>query len=134
MRKGNQIPADSQSVAQTAINRKALDVKVLDLRGACSYADYFVIASATSITHAKAIADAVYGTHFNEHSAMEGYDHGNWIVIDHGDVITHIFLQETRVFYNLEKLWSHVPEVELEHLETASDKKKLAGSQHSQAL
>ncbi|MCB0326551.1 MAG: ribosome silencing factor [Bdellovibrionales bacterium] len=133
MRKTKQITADFPSVAQTAANRKAFDIKVLDLRGACSYADYFVITSATSVTHAKAIADAVYGTHYNQYSSMEGYDHGQWIIIDHGDVVTHIFLEETRTFYNLEKLWSHVPSVEWD---AGADEKALHFSppQHSQAL
>lgn len=88
--------------------KKAFDVVVLDLRGLFPFSDYWILCSGASLLQTKAIADeilrnleeaGVYPFH------VEGEDTGEWILIDYGDVIVHVFRQEEREFYNLEKLW-----------------------------
>lgn len=94
--------------AALALDKKAFDVKVLDIRGLSTIADYLVIATGTSDKQVVAIADSVrtglkkYGKAID----MEGAKEGKWIVIDYGDVIVHVFLEEMRRYYNLDELWS----------------------------
>ena len=94
--------------AALALDKKAFDVKVLDIRGLSTIADYLVIATGTSDKQVVAIADSVrtglkkYGKAID----MEGAKEGKWIVIDYGDVIVHVFLEEMRRYYDLDELWS----------------------------
>ena len=98
-------------------DKKAQDIKVLDIKGVSQLADYFVICSGTSSTHVKALADEVeyqLGGHeadigFNK----EGYGTGTWILMDYKDIIVHIMFGETRDFYNLEHLWSDGTEIDI---------------------
>lgn len=81
---------------------------MLDVSGICSFADFFVICSAGNRTQLKAIADHVVDA-MNQagrkRSHSEGDAKSGWILLDYGDVIVHIFLEETREFYDLERLW-----------------------------
>jgi ribosome-associated protein len=101
--------------AALALDKKAFDVKVLDIRGISTIADYLVIATGTSDKQVTAIADSVrtglkkYGKAID----MEGAKEGKWVVIDYGDVIVHVFLEEMRRYYNLDELWSAAREVEI---------------------
>lgn len=101
--------------AALALDKKAFDVKVLDIRGLSTIADYLVIATGTSDKQVIAIADSVrtglkkYGKAID----MEGAKEGKWVVIDYGDVIVHVFLEEMRLYYNLDELWSAAREVEI---------------------
>lgn len=91
-----------------ADSRKALDVVVLDVSGICGFADYFVICSAGNRTQLKAIADHVADEMTRmgvTRSHSEGDAKSGWILIDYGDVVIHVFLEETREFYDLERLW-----------------------------
>ncbi|HWP83099.1 MAG TPA: ribosome silencing factor [Bacteroidota bacterium] len=96
-------------LAEFAISRKASDVVLMDLKKFSGPADYFVICTADSDTQVKAIADAVRrGT---EELGMpvwhvEGLQALSWVLLDYVDVVLHIFLRETRSFYNLERLWN----------------------------
>ncbi len=98
-----------------ALDKKALDVKVLEIGRLSSIADYLVLASGRSDKQTQAIADAVkkglkkYGKALD----IEGLREGNWIVIDYGDVIVHIFLEEVRRYYDLDGLWTAAPGVEI---------------------
>ena len=91
-----------------ALEKKALDVKILDLRKLSSVCDFFVICSASVEVHAKAIADGIIenlqkrGISFWHN---EGYQACRWILLDYVDVVIHIFLPKIREFYALEKLW-----------------------------
>jgi len=91
-----------------ALEKKAFDVKILDLRKLSSVCDFFVICSASVELHAKAIADGIIenlqkqGINFWHN---EGYQNSRWILLDYVDVVVHIFLPEVREFYALEKLW-----------------------------
>lgn len=100
--------------ALTADDKKGKDVRILDIRSISSVADYFVICSATSNTHVRAIADNVeekltaLGLKLHH---MEGYQNGRWILLDFVDVVVHIMHTDERGFYNLDRLWGDAREV-----------------------
>ena len=102
------------AVANAASDKKALDIVIIDMRqgmsGAC---DYFVIASGTSTTQVRAIADNVLRKLKEKGEKVwhrEGEREALWILLDYGDVVGHIFLDETRRFYDLERLWGDAPQ------------------------
>lgn len=101
--------------AALALDKKALDVKVLEIGRMSSIADYLVLASGRSDKQAQAIADSVRQglKKFGKALDIEGAKEGKWIVIDYGDVIVHVFQEELRRYYNLDELWSRAPEVEI---------------------
>ena len=98
-----------------ALEKKALDVRVLEIRRLSSIADYLVLTSGRSDKQAQAIADAVKQglKEFGKALDVEGLREGNWIVIDYGDVIFHVFKEEVRRYYNLEELWKAAPTLEI---------------------
>lgn len=106
-----------------AESKKAQDVKILDLREVTSFTDYFVICSSASARQAKAIADEI-GKALKKIGELpvsaEGYDSGEWILLDYGDFIVHIFSEATRAYYDLERLWRHARSVEYPVVEKAS--------------
>jgi ribosome-associated protein len=95
--------------AEAALEKKASDVAILDVRGLTSIADYFVIASGRSDTQVRAIAESIE-ERVREHGfrplAVEGLRHGQWVLLDFGDVVAHVFYAPLREFYDLERLWS----------------------------
>lgn len=100
--------------ARIALDKKADDIVILDLRGLTFFTDYFVIMSARSTRHAQGLAEAIE----TELSAKrisskntEGLKEGQWILLDYGDVIIHIFYREQRTFYDLDGLWHDAPKV-----------------------
>jgi ribosome-associated protein len=100
------------AVAHAGLDKKAEEVTVFDVRGLSSYADYLVLMTAESDRQAGAIADHVdERMKADGHSkiAVEGYETGTWIIVDYGDVVTHIFGREARAFYDLEGLWADAP-------------------------
>jgi len=91
-----------------ALEKKAFDVKILDLRKLSSVCDFFVICSASVEVHAKAIADWIIENLQKQGIGYwhnEGYQACRWILLDYVDIVIHIFLPEVREFYALEKLW-----------------------------
>ena len=97
-----------------ADDRKALDLKVLELGKVTDFTDYFLICSGGSDRQVQAIADAVDETLRAEKVRplhAEGTDGGRGVLLDYGDFIVHVFDEETRRFYGLERLWSDAPEV-----------------------
>lgn len=87
---------------------KAMDIKVIGVAELTSIADYFVIASGSSTTQVKALSDYVeeeLAKEGQEPRRIEGYAASNWILMDYGTVVVHIFQAETRTFYDLERLW-----------------------------
>lgn len=90
-------------------DKKAKDIKTIDIRDITILADYFIVCSGTSTTHIKALSDEVEAKLEEEdiHLSVnrEGYDTARWILMDYGSVIVHIFHEEDREFYNLERLW-----------------------------
>lgn len=98
----------SLAICKAASDKKAHDIVTMDMAGVMPSADYFVICSAPTATQVRAIADnieeqlALQGVAY---SHREGYREGEWILMDYGDVVAHIFRQEMREYYALEQLW-----------------------------
>jgi len=91
---------------------KAEDVVSIDLRGKSEMADYMVICSGRSTRQVAALSDKLVESvkaEFGIGCKIEGKDQGDWVLIDTGDVIVHVFRPEVREFYQLEKLWAPVP-------------------------
>lgn len=89
--------------------KKAKDIAVIDIKDISVLSDYFVICSGTSVTHIKSLADEVeekMGEAGCNYLHKEGYNSARWILLDYGGVIVHIFHEEDRNFYKLERLWS----------------------------
>jgi ribosome-associated protein len=98
----------AKKVAEFALSKKASDVLLMDLRKLTAPADFFVVCSADSDTHARAIADAVRnGTDEIGVSLWhsEGFRALSWVLLDYVDVVVHVFKKDVRPFYNLERLW-----------------------------
>lgn len=100
-----------KAVTLKVLDHKGLEVKALNVAKHCSYADYFLFVTATSSTHAQAIANALVASFPIPSNKIEGYQSGEWIIVDLGDILVHIFQKSFRQFYNLDKLWSHASEV-----------------------
>lgn len=108
-----------QVAARAADSKKALDLQVLDLREVTSFTDYFVLCTVTNPRQGQAIADEI-GKQLKDMGelpvSVEGYDTAEWILMDYGDFIVHIFGETTRSYYNLERLWRHAKLVDLVQL------------------
>jgi len=101
------------AVAEFASDAKAVEIVQLDLRGLTSVADYFVICTGRSDRQVKAVHDRVHLGMKSEHAMLptrvDGVSQAQWILMDYGDVIVHIFTPEMREFYRLEQLWGEAP-------------------------
>ena len=104
-------------VVRAADSKRAEDIVALDVQNISLLADYFVIMQAGSERQVKAVTEAIVEKVHEakeDIKSVEGKDGANWILLDLGDVIVHVFKEETRQFYNLEKLWSDAPLVDIE--------------------
>ena len=107
--------------AQGAESKKGEDIKILDLREVTSFTDYFIICSVANARQGHAISDEIH-KRLKETGelpvSVEGYDTAEWILMDYGDFIVHIFSESARAYYDLERLWRHAKPVDasLEHL------------------
>jgi ribosome-associated protein len=114
--------------ARTLDNLKAENVIALDLRDVdSSPADYFVICTANSDTHARALTDALARVTLSvgeRRPRTEGRDTGEWVLLDYFDVVVHVFRTTAREYYKLEKLWGDAPAVTLKKLEEQSKEEK----------
>ncbi len=101
--------------AEAADNKKGIDIRVLDLRELTTIADYFVICSGASTTQVGAVAEgiarrlAAEGIH---PSHVEGEAESTWVLLDYSDVVVHVFEEETRTYYGLDRLWGDAPRVQ----------------------
>jgi len=106
----------AQLIGNILISKKATDVEILELREVTDLVEYFVICTALSETHSKALLEAVR-ENLNALKIMpwhiEGESFAHWVLIDYVDVVAHIFLPETRSYYSLEMLWGDAPHVEI---------------------
>ena len=103
-------------IVESALELKAELPVVLDMRTLTAYADHFVILTGRSDRQVRAIADAIVQTlkgHGEQPLGVEGLDDGNWVLIDCNDVIVHVFDPETRIQYDLERLWRDAKRVDL---------------------
>jgi ribosome-associated protein len=113
------LPATSESwltAVRAAESKKAHDITVLDLREVTSFADSFIICTGNNARQNQAISDEIYLKlkHLGELPiSLEGYDNAEWILMDYGDFLIHIFLPATREFYDLERLWRHAKKVDV---------------------
>ena len=114
-------------IAKAAAGKKAFDIVIIDLRKFPSVCDYFVVASATSTTQARAISDNIQKEMKEKGQRawhVEGEREAAWVLLDYGDVVAHVFCDQTRKFYNLERLWSGAPQKEFK--EARKERKKPA--------
>jgi ribosome-associated protein len=108
------------TVIAATLDKKAIDLVVLDLREASAFTDFFVIATALNVKQAQAIADAVEESLAKKGAKpalTEGYSRGDWILLDYFDFIVHIFTPATRTFYDLERLWGDAKRIEVPAIE-----------------
>ncbi|MBO0768050.1 MAG: ribosome silencing factor [Solirubrobacterales bacterium] len=107
----------AKAVSEYASDSKALDIVTLDLREFISYTDYFVIATGRTDRQVKAIHDRVAEGMKRDHAQLpvrvDGVTQSQWILLDYGDVVMHVFTPETREYYRLEQLWGEAPAAEL---------------------
>ena len=113
-------PAELDERTLTALHaasdKKALDMIVLDLRSIASFTDYFIITSGTNVRQVQAIADEVVEQLKKQGARaarVEGYKSAEWVLVDYGDFIVHVFDDKARRFYDLERLWREAPRVAL---------------------
>lgn len=102
--------------AAIALDTKAEDLVVLDVRGLASFTDYFVIMTGRSTRHVQGLAEAIEGGVRSKRiktSHAEGLQEGMWVLLDLDDVVVHIFYHEQRKFYDLEGLWHDAKRVEI---------------------
>lgn len=122
-RKDNRNMDNSRKMTKLAItaleDKKAEDIRIIDITEVSVLADYFIIASGSNRSQIQALTDNVEeklgraGYHIKQ---VEGYDNANWVLMDFGDIIVHIFDKENRLFYNLERIWRDGKAVEVSEL------------------
>lgn len=103
--------------ARAASARKALEMVAIDIRKIASFAEYFLICAGSSTRQVQAIADEVMEKMRDERDSRplhtEGYEAATWILLDYGDLIVHIFAEDSRQFYQLERLWRDADRIPL---------------------
>jgi len=109
--------AKAQRAARAALDRKAVDLVVLDVQGLSGVTDYFLVCSGRSTTHLKSITDAIR-EELKEDGVrplhVEGATESGWVLLDYGDVLMHVFLEDTRAYYALERLWGDAPSISVD--------------------
>lgn len=111
----------ARKIVQVMDSKKAKDIRLIKIEGISSLGDYFVVASASNTTQVKAIADEVEDEMTKlglEPNRVEGRQSAQWILMNYYDVMVHVFLDEARNFYNLERLWSDAPQLDISDLLT----------------
>ncbi len=107
----------ARECAQVALDTKAEDLVILDVRGISSFTDFFVVMSGRSTRHVQGLADAIESEFRSKRISTkncEGLREGHWVLLDFDDVVVHIFYSEKRKFYDLEGLWHDAPRIEAE--------------------
>lgn len=110
------LTGDVATAVQAAVDKKAADVVVLDLRHTPAFTDYFVLCSGQNQRQVKAIADAIEEALRHQHvkaAHVEGYDRAEWVLMDFFTFIVHVFTPHTRAFYALERLWGDAERIEV---------------------
>ncbi|OGQ78020.1 MAG: ribosome silencing factor [Deltaproteobacteria bacterium RIFOXYA12_FULL_58_15] len=113
----------ARRVADLALDRKALDLIVIDVRNLSTYTDFIVVASGTSDRHVQSVVEQVAAELRDEGVraiGSEGLSEGQWALLDFGSVVLHVFHQFTRGIYDLEGLWKSAPRIVINASATAS--------------
>ena len=103
-------------MATVALDKKATELAILDMRGLVAYTDLFVICTASNRRQVQAIADEIVAVAKHEHDitpAVEGKEAARWVLVDLGDIVVHIFDGPLRGFYDLDGLWQDAPRLEV---------------------
>lgn len=115
--------ADSKNMLKVIIDalqdKKAEDIRVIDISNVSVIADYFVIASGSNTNQIQAMVDNVEEEMFKagfDNPKVEGYNTASWILLDYNDVIVHVFSEDDRAFYNIERIWRDGKEVDINSL------------------
>ena len=115
---------NSQELAKKIVkildSKKGMDITGIDIHDLTTIGDYFILVTGTSSPHVKALAEDTLAREGLEPRRIEGAQSAAWILIDYQDVILHIFTKETRDFYDMERLWSDAPRMDLTGLVTES--------------
>ena len=110
-------PKEVAAVAAKALDdRKGVDISLLEITDVTTIADYFLICTGTSSTQVKSLCDAVEEAMDNAGEPAlrrEGHRSGTWVLLDYGCLVVHVFTEETRQFYDLERLWTDAKRVDL---------------------
>ena len=111
------LDAEVKLAISCASEKKAFDIVAIDLREIASFTEFFIIASGTNMRQVQAISDEITEKLKEQLNSrvirIEGYQTGEWILLDYGDLIVHIFEQKAREFYDLERLWRDAKKVRL---------------------
>ena len=124
IKEGIVLAATSKELAKIAYaaleEKKANDIKIIDISGVSVLADYFIIASGSNRNQVQAMVDSVQEDLYKkaglEAKQVEGYQTGSWILLDYADIIVHVFDEENRLFYNLERIWRDGKDIAIEEL------------------
>lgn len=114
-RRSRKLPEDVTRAVRAALDKKAQDVVVLDLRNTPAFTDFFVLCSGLNTRQVKAITDAIDETLRGlklRPAHTEGYDRAEWVLMDYFSFIVHVFTPQTRAFYGLERLWGDAEKIE----------------------
>ena len=118
------LSSEVAKAVRAALDKKAVDVVVLDLRNTAAFTDFFVLCSGLSQRQVKAIADGVEETLRAAKvrpAHVEGYDRADWVLMDFFNFIVHVFTPQTREFYSLERLWGDAERIEVSDEPKPSD-------------
>jgi len=100
---------EAVNIAYSALDdKKGIDIKIINIENISVIADYFIITSGSNVNQVKALADNVQEELSKagyDYKQIEGYNTANWILMDYGNIIIHIFNQDDRLFYDLERIW-----------------------------
>lgn len=110
------LPADLKLAISSAQDKQAVDLTVLDLRNASAFTDFFIVCTGNNTKHVQAIADGIeegLRASGQKPALVEGYNRGEWVLLDYFTFIVHVFLPAQRNFYALEKLWGGAEPIEV---------------------
>lgn len=117
------VEKNAKEMVKTAVaalqDKKGEDIRVIDISGVTVIADYFIIASGSNPNQAQALVDNVeeqmYKAGYDD-PRVEGYNTASWVLLDYNDVIVHVFSQDDRLFYDLERIWRDGKEIDVDSL------------------
>jgi len=103
---------DVEAIQRLLDEKKAENIKIVDIRALDTIADYFIICTANSLTHSQSLADSLEELLDKRNTTyrVEGYTPGDWVLVDIGDIVVHIFTQRAREYYDIESHWTSMVE------------------------